>query len=233
MVLVWCRFTLCRLGLAFSVQPEHIRSSFLHVNWTSRTVRLKTEWTTWRNHRLDLARPSVVTFKATRVTACLKYDHWLCQINATPCGNIFCLRSQNSKLNWMQLGSTQGSESNLFDSNSKEQIPSSEANGVLASQEIPWILWNPKVHYRIHKSSSLAFVLSHINPIHAFLTHFFKSSFNIVLHPRLGFQSALFPWVFSTKSVYTFFLLLRYVSHAIPVHPVSWSISPTVSQTRR
>jgi len=54
-----------------------------------------------------------------------------------------------------------------------EQSPSSEANSALDSQEIPWILWNPKVRYRIRKSSSLAFALSHINPIHALLTHFF------------------------------------------------------------
>ena len=32
-----------------------------------------------------------------------------------------------------------------------EQSPSWEANWFAASQEIPRILWNPKVHYRTHK----------------------------------------------------------------------------------
>ena len=33
-----------------------------------------------------------------------------------------------------------------------EQSPFWEANRFSATQEIPGISWNPKVHYRIHKS---------------------------------------------------------------------------------
>jgi hypothetical protein len=43
-----------------------------------------------------------------------------------------------------------------------KKSPSWEANQFSASQEIPRILWNPKVHYRVDKSPPLDLIISQI-----------------------------------------------------------------------
>ena len=51
------------------------------------------------------------------------------------------------------------------------QSPSWEANWFAASQEIPRILWNPKVHYRTHKRPPPVPILGQPNPVHVPTSH--------------------------------------------------------------
>jgi hypothetical protein len=50
-----------------------------------------------------------------------------------------------------------------------------------ASQEIPWLLWNPQLHYRIHTSMPQDPNLSQLNPIHTPTSSFLKIHLNDIL----------------------------------------------------
>jgi len=83
------------------------------------------------------------------------------------------------------------------------QSPSWEPNWFEASQEIPRILWNPKVHYRTHKRPPPVPNLGQPNPVHIPTSHLLE------IHPNTKHPSTprspqcLFPSDFPTKTLYT------------------------------
>jgi hypothetical protein len=62
-----------------------------------------------------------------------------------------------------------------------EQSLSSEANRSSVNQEIHYILWNPKFHYSIHKSSPPVSRPEPDNPVHVSPSKFLETHFNSIL----------------------------------------------------
>jgi len=60
------------------------------------------------------------------------------------------------------------------------QSPSWEANLFAASQEIPHILWHPKVHYRTHKRMPPVPIRGQPNPVHIPTSHLLQIHPNII-----------------------------------------------------
>jgi hypothetical protein len=93
--------------------------------------------------------------------------------------------------------------------------PSTQAINCAATQELPNILWSPKVHYHAHKSSPLVPILRQMDPVHT-TTTYVMSILILFTHLRVGLCSGLFLSCFPTNVLYAF-LFFPFVLHVLHI----------------
>ena len=84
-----------------------------------------------------------------------------------------------------------------------ELSPSWKAKRFAASQEISRILWNPRIHYLIHKFLPAVPILSQLDSVHTPQPTSWRSILILSSHLSLGLPSGLFHSGFPTKTLHT------------------------------
>jgi hypothetical protein len=112
-----------------------------------------------------------------------------CMNTKVPCfSNQICF----IQISHVPLPSTMGSNSILrlvfaflcYVTIFREQSLSWETKSNSVSQEIPRLLWNPKIYHRIHKGRPLVPTLSQMHPVYAFLSYFPNTNPGIIFPPK-------------------------------------------------
>jgi hypothetical protein len=94
-----------------------------------------------------------------------------------------------------------------------------EANSHSASQEILRLLWNPKNHYRVHKSPPLVRILSHMHSVHTFPSYFSNIRFNITFPSTHmpSSRSSNIPFLQGTCNLTVHSIYVTFVGHNLKV----------------
>ena len=91
--------------------------------------------------------------------------------------------SSNTAIRGQGAGSTRSSRLNTYLLTPWSRVLLEKPTGFAANQEIPCILWNPKVHYRTHKRPPPFPILSQLHPVPTTPSHFLKIHLIIILPP--------------------------------------------------
>jgi hypothetical protein len=91
--------------------------------------------------------------------------------------------------------------------------------GFAGNQEIPRILWNPKVHYRTHKRPPPVPILSQLHPVPTTPSHFLKIHLNIITTRIIDYKVALSRSIYACCSQDWFITinLREYLAYSVKV----------------
>jgi hypothetical protein len=111
--------------------------------------------------------------------------------------------------------------------------PPWEAVNCATIQEFLSILWNTKVHYRVHKSPPLVPILRPLNPVHTTAFYLSKINFNIIFLPASRSSEWSVSFYISHQNSICI-LLSQFVLHALlisssltyPSNYTWWRVAP-------